>query len=249
MKTYPLLIILLLLAACASDSQKQTETKVEQAVQAAKEAATNGKTVPKKENVAKKNTQNTAQKNTQKVLKEGDPQLRRKNIGRKSIEDKFRDMNAVEVGEQMPKWQLKDINGSEVNLAQYKGKLLVIDMWATWCGPCLKQAPHFAKLAQEMESDKVAFISVSLDGDFAFWKKYLKNNPKEGTQLWAGESEANPLYWLTYMDFTRDNEPNIISRLPTFVIISPEGEILANNAPSPSSGKLKERVEKYLGEI
>jgi peroxiredoxin len=59
---------------------------------------------------------------------------------------------------------LKDVNDKKVKLADFKGKVIVLNFWATWCVPCKTEIPEFVELQKEYESDGVQFIGVSVDG-------------------------------------------------------------------------------------
>ncbi|HEU5180572.1 MAG TPA: TlpA disulfide reductase family protein [Candidatus Polarisedimenticolia bacterium] len=59
---------------------------------------------------------------------------------------------------------LSDVGGKETNLAPYKGRVLVVEMFATWCPPCRKDLPEIAALQAGYPTDKVAFVAVSADG-------------------------------------------------------------------------------------
>lgn len=59
--------------------------------------------------------------------------------------------------------RLPDINGVEQTLAQWQGKVIVVNFWATWCPPCLKEIPDFIKVSQRHANDPVQFLGVSID--------------------------------------------------------------------------------------
>ena len=62
-----------------------------------------------------------------------------------------------------PKWELKDLNGAPVSSDQFKGKIVVVDFWATWCPPCRAEIPGYTELTRKYGKDGVAIIGVSLD--------------------------------------------------------------------------------------
>ena len=59
--------------------------------------------------------------------------------------------------------KLVDADGKEMDFAQFRGKYVYIDMWASWCVPCCREVPHLQKLESELESDDVVFLSISID--------------------------------------------------------------------------------------
>lgn len=66
-------------------------------------------------------------------------------------------------GEAAPGFSLRDINGKEVSLDSYKGKVVLVNFWATWCGPCKLEMPHLDKMDRELEEKGFEVISISTD--------------------------------------------------------------------------------------
>jgi thiol-disulfide isomerase/thioredoxin len=62
-----------------------------------------------------------------------------------------------------PAWQLRDVQGNVVSSEQFKGQVVVVDFWATWCGPCVAEIPGFIELQRKYGKDGFTFVGISLD--------------------------------------------------------------------------------------
>ena len=116
------------------------------------------------------------------------------------------------VGDMAPIWELKDIDGKKHTLTDYRGKVVFIDYWATWCGMCRKARPVLKKLHEQFKTNKdVAFISINClekgDKPLAELKRYGYTYP----QMLNGSK--------TYRQYG-------VKSLPTFVILDKTGKIV-----------------------
>ncbi len=128
-----------------------------------------------------------------------------------------------------------DRNGKLVSLSDFRGKVVLVDVWATWCGPCRAEIPHLVKLEKEMEGKDVVFIGVSIDQkkDHRKWLEVLEQEGLSGVQLFAGVS---PQIMKDYKFTT----------IPRFMVFDREGKVVTTNSPRPSSPELKKLLEKLL---
>jgi cytochrome c biogenesis protein CcmG/thiol:disulfide interchange protein DsbE len=62
-----------------------------------------------------------------------------------------------------PQFTLPDINGNQVSLSDFKGKVVILDFWTTWCGPCVKEVPHFIELYDKYKEQGFEMVGISLD--------------------------------------------------------------------------------------
>ncbi len=128
--------------------------------------------------------------------------------------------------------KLTDINGNIVDLSQFKGKNIYIDVWASWCGPCCNEIPYLKRLEARMKDQDVVFVSISTDTDKEAWKSKMQELKVDGIQLLdEGGLFAESL--------------NVIS-IPFFLVYDKEGKLHTYGAMRPSSGKLLEDFLKGL---
>ncbi|MEG2278178.1 MAG: TlpA disulfide reductase family protein [Odoribacter sp.] len=128
-----------------------------------------------------------------------------------------------------------DVNGKQVSLSDFKGKVVLVDVWATWCGPCRGQIPALKKLEEEMHGEEVVFIGVSVDEakDKQKWLDFVKKEELKGIQLHAsGWSKIAKDYKIT--------------GIPRFMVFDKAGKIVSVDAPRPSDPKLKSLIEKEV---
>jgi len=124
--------------------------------------------------------------------------------------------------EYAPSFTFNSIQGNQISLSDLKGKYLYVDVWATWCRPCLQQLPAMKELEEKYRDTNTEFVSISVDNDRdkAKWQKMVQDKQMGGIQLFAGKRTT----------FHQDYE---ISTIPKFLIIGKEGEIINDNAPRP----------------
>lgn len=118
---------------------------------------------------------------------------------------------------------LQDRNGNIVDFSSFRGKYVYIDMWASWCVPCLREVPELQKLEKTLKNKKVEFVSISIDSNQEAWKKKMDEKNMHGHQLW------NP-------GGTLGTSLNV-KGIPFFAIYDPEGKLYMYGAPRPSQGK------------
>jgi thiol-disulfide isomerase/thioredoxin len=128
------------------------------------------------------------------------------------------------------------ISGKKISVADLKGKVLVIDFWATWCGPCVAEMPEMKKLYAEYKSKGVEFIGVSLDapkseGGLDKLKDFVKENAVTWPQYYQGNG------WESTFSKSWG-----IKSIPTMFVVDAEGN-LYNTA---ARGKLDEILPKLL---
>ena len=118
---------------------------------------------------------------------------------------------------------LQDRDGNVVDFSAFRGKYVYIDMWASWCVPCLREVPELQKLEKELKNKNVAFVSISIDANQDAWKAKMEEKNMHGHQLWnPGSTLGKALN---------------VKGIPFFAIYDPAGNLYMYGAPRPSQGK------------
>ncbi len=130
-----------------------------------------------------------------------------------------------------------DANGKQVSLSDFKGKIVYVDVWATWCAPCRAEIPHLKKLEKEYHNKDVVFLSVSTDKDKdkQKWLDFLKNEALTGVQIFGGDKAQTDLL-----------APYKITGIPRFMLFDRSGNIIATDAVRPSSPEIRPVLEAAL---
>lgn len=140
-------------------------------------------------------------------------------------------------GDVSPSFTYMDIKKKEVSLSDFKGKLIYMDVWATWCAPCKKQIPYLQKLEEYFDGQDIVFISISVDKIKAYenWENMVREQELGGIQLFADNSFDSP-FMKAYG----------INSIPRFIIVDKDGNVYDDKAPSPSFEKTKVLLEQLL---
>lgn len=134
-------------------------------------------------------------------------------------------------------FKFQDVNGKQVALSDFRGKVVYVDVWATWCGPCNAEIPHLIKLEEAYHNNpNIVFMSVSVDKqkDFEKWKKMLTDKGMGGVQLFSGDRSDEIM------------KPYKITGIPRFMLFDKDGRVVDADAPRPSSSEIKALLDATL---
>ncbi|MDO4228319.1 MAG: TlpA disulfide reductase family protein [Capnocytophaga sp.] len=154
----------------------------------------------------------------------------------KEAENSYAAIQKIKVGAPSPKFDYENFNGGKTTLDDLKGKLVYIDVWATWCKPCIDEIPALQALEKEYHGKDVAFVSISIDQEKEKWTEYLKNNKLGGIQLYAELTSDKQNFAQEYS----------IKSIPRFILIDKNGNIINADAPRPSNPAIKDLLNKNL---
>jgi thiol-disulfide isomerase/thioredoxin len=135
-----------------------------------------------------------------------------------------------------PAWKLVDVDGREVSSAQFKGKVLVLDFWATWCGPCRSEIPAYVSLQKKYGQEGLAIVGVSLDeegpGRAGLVRKFMRKFEMNYTVVFAGDDTAAAF--------------GGIDAIPTTFLIDRDGNIRDKKVGAEASGEYEKKVLAVL---
>lgn len=153
----------------------------------------------------------------------------------KIVKDKYGHLEKMLPGKVAPAVIFTNISNENVKSTEYfKNSLVYIDIWATWCKPCIREFPYLDTLKEEYKGKNIRFVSVSFDAKKVDWEEYVNKNKMAGSQFWVDPSNKK-IY---------DDGFNI-TMIPRFILIDTEGKIIDANAPLPSSGS---EIRKLLND-
>ena len=125
------------------------------------------------------------------------------------------------------------VDGREVDLAKMRGKVVLIDFWATWCGPCVAELPNVLKAYKELHPKGFEIVGISLDSDKAKLEAFVKDKGMEWPQFFDGKGWKNEIA-TTYS----------IHSIPAMWLVDQKGMVVDTAARS----SLEDKVTKLLGE-
>lgn len=140
-------------------------------------------------------------------------------------------------GNPAPDFTMTDINGKEVSLSDFRGKVVYLKFWASWCGPCMRQVPPAKELKKRLaDQEDLVFMYVSIDTDTTAWRNAVERHEITGVHFnTPGRERGVPALFQ-------------IKWIPTFFIIGKDGNIFDNRPPQPSDPEVDATLLKALAQ-
>lgn len=143
---------------------------------------------------------------------------------------------AMDPGMPAPNFEMIDTEGNKVKLSDLRGKLLYIDIWGTWCIPCIEEMPHLTKLQERFKDDpRILIMSISVDPNINTWKRFLDKR-KPIWKQYIVDKQNNAILDKDYRVFG----------IPRFILIDKDGRFINAEAMRPSYEGIAEYLEELL---
>ena len=144
--------------------------------------------------------------------------LAKQSVSGKNLAQKLEILKKSRIGTQMTDFTQADTNGHPVKFSSFKGKYVLVDFWASWCGPCRREMPNVLKIYDAYKDKGFTVVGISLDNKAANWKKAIRDDKMPWTQLsdlkgWKNDVSAG---------FGIDG-------IPSNLLIDPSGKIIAKD--------------------
>ncbi len=110
-----------------------------------------------------------------------------------------------------PDFTLQDLDGNSVSLADFRGKVVMIEFWATWCPPCKDSVPELNELHEKYRDSSLVFLSISIDDDLEHLKSWV---------------EKNNVKFPVLFDDRKVNQDFGIFTIPTAVLVDKDGKLI-----------------------
>ena len=153
------------------------------------------------------------------------------------LTERYNKLKTITAGNPSPTFNYENHKGGTTDLASLKGKFVYIDVWATWCGPCLREIPSLKEVEKDYHNKNVEFVSISIDEskDYDKWKAMVSEKELGGVQLMADKNWKSKFV-----------EDYAILGIPRFILIDPQGNIVSADAPRPSDPELRKTLDELM---
>ena len=137
----------------------------------------------------------------------------------------------LQPGQSAPDFTLHDPDGQPVSLSQFKGKVVLMDFWASWCGPCIGDLGTLRKIKEQVAAQPVVFLNVSLDANEGAWKRAIAKHQIQGIHV-RSDGQVTQAY-------------NVFD-IPRYYLVNPQGLIVEDRLRVFDVDEVVAKIEKHL---
>nr|BCX00074.1 MAG: hypothetical protein KatS3mg041_0120 [Bacteroidota bacterium] len=147
--------------------------------------------------------------------------------------DVLYELENLSEGAQAPDFSATDMEGRTVSLTQFRGKVVLLDFWATWCQPCIEELPNLKAVWRKYRDKGLVIIGISLDEDIEAWKRFVRREQMDWVHIGGGSGWEDPV--------ARQYR---VQAIPATFLLDREGKIIARNL---RGADLERAVAEALG--
>ena len=147
-----------------------------------------------------------------------------------AIQAELNRLSTLQPGQPAPDFTLHDLDGQSVSLSQFKGKVVLLDFWASWCSPCIADLGTLRKIKKQVAAQPVVFLNISLDANEGAWKKAIAKHEIKGVHV-RSEQVAQAYN---------------VSGIPRYYLVDPQGVIVENNLWLSDVDEIVAKIEENL---
>ncbi|WP_313113547.1 TlpA family protein disulfide reductase [Aequorivita sediminis] len=153
------------------------------------------------------------------------------------LTEQYNKLREITKGKPSPTFNYENYKGGTTSLESLRGKYVYVDVWATWCGPCLREIPFLKEVENDYKGKNIQFVSISIDEpkDYDKWKNMVAEKELVGIQLMADNNWKSKFV-----------EDYAILGIPRFILIDTEGNIVSADAPRPSDPELRQMFDELI---
>jgi peroxiredoxin len=142
----------------------------------------------------------------------------------------------VQAGIAAPEFEAQTLEGQPFKLSELRGKVVLLDFWATWCGPCVAELPAVKKIYEKYKDDGFTVVGISFDRDAAAAKKFVSERQLSWPQVWAEKGDKGPL-------------ANVygVGGIPATFLIGADGKVVDRDLRGEDLSKAVGRAVKKAG--
>jgi peroxiredoxin len=145
------------------------------------------------------------------------------------------EIESLNIGQKAPDFDLQTIDGDKISLASLEGNYVILEFWATWCGPCLPEIPHLKELYETYQNSGFTILGVSLDRELETLTNFIEEKEMEWPQIYVEDGWTGDISRLFN-----------VSGIPRMYLLDPEGVIIGRDLRGE---EMVSKVEELMADV